>query len=161
MRHRYQQVAGACVRRGGTVIPVQAVDGRGVIGPVRFNGQGPCPLCAVFHASDADPLHPQMVRRYAAQHKPVDPALLSVVAGRVAAMVALAQNVHLEPASRVPALLSAGTTLTVDPFRFFTETDTSRPHPRCPVCFGGRPTSARATGAPAAGADGRRRADAV
>ena len=140
--HRYPDIAAACVRRGGTVIPAAAVDGRGIIGPVRYNGQGPCPLCAVFHAMDTDPLWLRMARNHAAQPTPVDPVVLSVTAGRVAAMVALAQQMHLQPASRIPAGLSAGTMLTVDPFRFFTETDTVGRHPRCPVCFGGQPTGA-------------------
>lgn len=38
------------------VIPVQAIDGKAAIGPIRMAGEGPCPLCADLHRCEFDPL---------------------------------------------------------------------------------------------------------
>lgn len=62
-----------------TWLPVSMIDARGIIGPVRIDGAGPCPLCAHLHRIESDELWHEVAHRAAAVEAPGDPIVRTAI----------------------------------------------------------------------------------
>lgn len=117
-----------------TSVPVSVVDHRGVIGPLRIDAAGPCPLCHDLHHTDRDGLWHRVVTQLPGGPVRPSPATLSMVVGQSTAVIAeLAGGTTppgVSPLSPVP-----GEILVTDPWAGSTR-EVMDTHPRCPVCFG-------------------------
>lgn len=116
-----------------TWLPAAVVDARGLVGPLRLVGQGPCPMCVDLHRTGADGYWHRVVTQLPAGPVDPDPVVVAATAAQVAT-VALALLGVAEPPGTPRRLLSPGQVTVVDPY---TRNRRSRMtvHPRCPVCF--------------------------
>lgn len=122
--------------RGGRrelFVPVQLVDGRGVIGPLRSGGLGPCPLCTQLHRTDVDPHWPHLLTQLpgAASAAPVT---VAATAAHAAAMVLAHYGLDRPPLGTTSRRWQPGLVLDVDPFGELRESVMAS-HPHCPLCF--------------------------
>lgn len=117
-----------------TWIPAAILDGRGLIGPLRVRGQGPCPLCLDLHHAERDGRwYPTLSQLPGGPPRP-DPLTLAATAAR---LIALAQRLcgREQAPPGAPSLpLSPGLLLEVDPHSGQVS-QVVEPHPRCPVCW--------------------------
>ena len=116
-----------------TWVPGAIVDQRGMVGPVRMDGRGPCPLCADLHRTDVDGFWHRVVTQMPGGPSQPDPVVVAAAAARLAAW-ALALCGAPAPPGRPPVIPAPGQVVTVDPYGG-DESDTWGTHRRCPVCF--------------------------
>jgi len=116
-----------------TWVPGAIVDQRGMVGPVRMDGRGPCPLCADLHRTDVDGFWHRVVTQMPGGPSQPDPVVVAATAARLAAW-ALALCGAPAPPGRPPVIPAPGQVVTVDPYGG-DESDTWGTHRRCPVCF--------------------------
>lgn len=118
-----------------TWVPAAILDGRGVIGPLRIRGTGPCPMCLDLHRSDRDGRwYPTVSQLPGGPHTP-DPLTLAATAARVITVVQQLLGRHLEPPGSPRRQLVSGSYLEVDPRSPAEHSRIIVPHPRCPVCW--------------------------
>ncbi|MGP6175153.1 TOMM precursor leader peptide-binding protein [Corynebacterium sp. A21] len=118
-----------------TWVPAAILDGRGVIGPLRIRGEGPCPMCLDLHRSDRDGRwYPTVSQLPGGPHTP-DPLTLAATAARVVTVAQQLLGRHLEPPGSPRRQLLAGSYLEVDPRSPADQYSIITPHPRCPVCW--------------------------
>lgn len=115
-------------------IPAAILDGRGLIGPLRIRGRGPCPLCLDLHRAEQDGRwYPTLSQLPGGPPRP-DPLTLAATAAR---LIALAQRLcgreQAPPGAPTPPL-SPGLLLEVDPHSE-SVSQVVEPHSRCPVCW--------------------------
>lgn len=120
-------------RFSDTSLPVSVVDQRGVIGPVRVDATGPCPLCADLHHTDRDSFWHRVVTQLPGGPVHPSPATLAMVAGQATALIAALTGVPAPPGV-VPLSPQPGEVTVTDPWAGVSH-QTMAPHPRCPVCF--------------------------
>lgn len=127
-----------------TWLSCAVVDHRGVIGPLRINAEGPCPLCADLHRTDVDGFWHRVVTQLPGGPARPDAAVVSATAAQAAVIVA--DLVGCPPPPGYARLgLEPGAVISVDPWSGI-HRETMAVHPRCPVCFSfsGTPTEQRA-----------------
>ena len=118
-----------------TWLPVSMMDARGIIGPVRVAGSGPCPLCTHLHRIDADEHWHEVARRAEKADAPGDPVVrAAVVLHSVVAVRRLLGRPSPPGAPRGKPL--AGELKEVDLYGVEQHRLVSQ-HPRCPHCAGG------------------------
>ena len=116
-----------------TWVSCSVIDHRGVIGPLRIDGRGPCPLCADLHRTDADPFWHRVVTQVPGGPARPDAAVLAATAAQAAVLVAELVG-HLPPPGYAPLGPQPGEVLSVDPWSGIRR-EAMAVHPRCPVCF--------------------------
>lgn len=109
-------------RRAPTYLSAALLDSRGLIGPGRRNGRGPCLMCVDLHRSDIDPHWHALVTQQPNGPTHPDPVALSATAARLAALV--------ERDS-----WQAGDTEEIDIYTGEFRRSRITVHPRCPVCW--------------------------
>lgn len=116
-----------------TWVSCSVIDHQGVIGPLRIGSQGPCPLCADLHRTDADAFWHRVVTQLPGGPARPDPAVLAATAAQTAVIVAELVGCP-PPPGHAPPVLRPGAVHTVDPWSGVRR-ETMSVHPRCPVCF--------------------------
>ncbi|MCG7276461.1 TOMM precursor leader peptide-binding protein [Corynebacterium singulare] len=117
-----------------TWLPVSMLDARGIIGPVRVKGTGPCPMCAHLHRIDADEQWHEVAQRASEASRPGDPVTRTAVVMHAVVTIRRLMGRPTPPgAPRTRPL--AGELKEVDLYgveqhRLVLE------HPRCPYCRG-------------------------
>ena len=117
-----------------TWLPVSMLDARGIIGPVRVKGTGPCPMCAHLHRIDADEQWHEVAQRASEASRPGDPVTRTAVVMHAVVTIRRLMGRPAPPgAPRTRPL--AGELKEVDLYgveqhRLVLE------HPRCPYCRG-------------------------
>ncbi len=111
----------------------------GVVGPLRLDGAGPCPMCVDLHRADADPAWGPVLAQLDGRPAAPDPAVVAATAACLATLTAQLAGLPAPPGVRLPEPVAGAVTeldATGVPRRGRLE-----PHPRCPVCFylGSRP----------------------
>lgn len=76
----------ALLARRRTIIPARIVDGEVIIGPLRIDGDGPCPFCIDLHELRADP-QARILRSQLSAAMRFDPLCEHMLASRVAAIL--------------------------------------------------------------------------
>lgn len=115
-------------------LPVQLIDGHGLVGPVANWSSGPCPLCTQLHRTDVDPAWPQLLTQLPGSSPAGAPVTIAATAAQATAIVL--QVVGLDS----PALGTAkrewipGTMVQVEPFSGGREFVVEQ-HRHCPLCF--------------------------
>lgn len=120
-------------RLARTWAPVSVLDHRGVIGPLRIDAHGPCPLCADLHRTDVDGFWHRTVSQMPAGALHPAPAVVAMLAAQAATVAAELLGVP-PPPGHAPLGLRAGEVFTVDPLAGV-HREVMAVHPRCPVCF--------------------------
>ncbi|MFP7366340.1 hypothetical protein SFC07_11315 [Corynebacterium callunae] len=106
-----------------TYLSAALIDSRGLIGPGRRDGVGPCLLCVDLHRSDIDPHWHALVSQHPNGPTHADPIAEAATAARLAALVSAD--------SWLP-----GEVEEVDPHLGAYRKSHLAPHPRCPLCWG-------------------------
>ena len=120
-------------RLARTWIPVSVVDHRGVIGPLRIDAAGPCPLCADLHHTDTDPYWHRVVTQLPGGPVHPAPATVAGTAAHTAAVVGALLGVPAPPGV-TPLQPRPGEVTVTDPWTG-TQRTVLEVHPQCPVCF--------------------------
>lgn len=128
--------ANALAGTGTTWIPVSLLDNRGVIGPVRLRGQGPCPLCAHLARVDMDPLWNIISTQLTRVRRTPEAVVLDAVAAHTQVIIRRLMGRPLPPGAPT-AKPRPGQQWEVDVYGHHQQR-TVIAHPRCPVCFGGK-----------------------
>ncbi|WP_156230247.1 hypothetical protein [Corynebacterium occultum] len=117
-----------------TWVPAAILDGRGLIGPLRIKGRGPCPMCLDLHRAETDGRwYPTLSQLPGGPPRP-DPLTLAATAAKLIALAQRLSGRDLTPPGAPRTSLSPGLILEVDPH----SEDSSgvlEPHRRCPVCW--------------------------
>lgn len=126
--------AHALHKSAATWLPVSMVDARGIIGPVRVNGAGPCPMCAHLHRIDADEQWHEVARHAGEASRPGDPVVRTAVVMHAVVTIRRLMGRPTPPGAPQTRPL-AGELKEVDLYgieqhRLVLE------HPRCPYCSG-------------------------
>ncbi|MDY3127478.1 MAG: hypothetical protein SOW59_05025 [Corynebacterium sp.] len=128
-------VAAALIRlpEGCVFIPVNVIDNRGIVGPLRLDTQGPCPLCFELHRADIDPCWPLLTRQLPNTTPTYDPVVAASVNARLIMIIEWALKRPLPPSAR-PRSYFSGEVFDVDLYgksqhRLLTT------HSQCPICF--------------------------
>lgn len=116
-----------------TWVGVAVLDHRGVIGPLRIDDTGPCPLCADLHLTDRDPFWHRVVTQLPGGPVSPAPATLAMVAAQAGTVIASLVDSPAPPGV-APVVPVPGELITVDPWAGVSH-DVLDVHPRCPVCF--------------------------
>lgn len=109
------------------------IDSRGMVGPLRLTGVGPCPLCVDLHRCEVDRKWASIVTRQTAQPAAPDQAAVAATAAVLATVALKVLGVADPPGAHRPAP-QPGAVTEVDPYGA-TRRYRMRPHRRCPVCF--------------------------
>ncbi|GAB3941801.1 hypothetical protein [Corynebacterium tapiri] len=117
------------VRTHPNTVTAAALDHRGLVGPVRLDGRGACPMCVELTWVRNDPLFHLMAREL--EQPDQDPLAISATAATATAVVGALVEARSTP--------EVGTCWVIDPYdpvaahRFVLP-----PHPGCPICFAAR-----------------------
>lgn len=122
-------------RLARTWAPATIVDGRGMIGPLRVNGRGPCPLCGDLHRAARDNRWYPTVSQLPTGPTDPDPVTVAATAARLVAVAQHLLGLHLEPPGAPVQQLRPGAVIEVNPRGTGGAPQTMPPHPGCPVCF--------------------------
>lgn len=116
-----------------TWLPVSAIDSRGIIGPLHYRGEGPCPLCFDLVRSDMDPSWPTVIAQYGQHTKVHDFAVYHAITAHTLVAVGAVTGTPTPPG--VPAARAMpGSLIDVDVYGQTTHR-ILEPHPHCPACF--------------------------
>ena len=119
-----------------TWLPVSLLDNRGVIGPVRVQGRGPCPLCAHLSRVDTDPRWNIISTQLTRVRRTPEAVVLDAVAAHTQVIIRRLMGRPLPPGAPT-AKPRPGQQWEVDVYGHHQQR-TVIAHPRCPVCFGGK-----------------------
>nr|WP_274706292.1 hypothetical protein [Corynebacterium marquesiae] len=128
--------ANALAGTATTWVPVSLLDNRGVIGPVRIRGQGPCPLCAHLARVDMDPLWNIISTQLTRVRRTPEAVVLDAVAAHTQVIIRRLMGRSLPPGAPT-AKPRPGQQWEIDVYGHHQQR-TVIAHPRCPVCFGGK-----------------------
>ncbi len=128
-----RSMAPMLTRLARTWVSVSVLDHRGVVGPLRIDDTGPCPLCTDLHRTDRDPYWHRVVTQLPGGPVSPAPATLAMVAAQAATVIASLVDVPSPPGVTAPAP-APGDLITVDPWAGVSH-EVLGVHPRCPVCF--------------------------
>lgn len=120
-------------RSTATWISGAVLDSRGMVGPLRLNGAGPCPLCVDLHRCEVDRQWAKIVTRQTAQPTSPDRAAVAATAAVLATVTLKVVGASDPPGAFRPAP-QAGAVVEVDPYGA-SRRYRMRRHRRCPVCF--------------------------
>lgn len=129
-----------------TWLPGAIVDAHGIVGPLHLDGEGPCPLCVELHRADTDGHWHRVVTQLPGGPVTPDPVVVAATAAQLVAVARVLVGVP-EPPGAPRQRPTPGLVLEVDPYA----RDRRRRwdvHPRCPVCFGRRPSHRKAESTP-------------
>lgn len=118
-------LAPALARCVGRWVSGAIVDKRGVVGPVRMQNLGACPLCVDLHRTDQDEFWHRVVTQLPGGPVAPDPVVVTATAVRLAVITLDILRGMAPP---------PGHTVTVDPYGL-DEEKVWGTHPRCPICF--------------------------
>ncbi|QGU03950.1 hypothetical protein [Corynebacterium comes] len=116
-----------------TWVSCSVIDHRGVIGPLRIDAHGPCPLCADLHRTDSDDFWHRVVTQLPGGPARPDAAVLAATAAQASVVVAELVGCPPPPGYAPPGF-GPGAIISVDPWSGV-HRETMTVHPRCPVCF--------------------------
>ncbi|WP_259466269.1 hypothetical protein [Corynebacterium macginleyi] len=119
-----------------TWLPVSLLDNRGIIGPLRVEGQGPCPLCIHLHRVDADPQWTTIASQLTKVRRQPEKLVIDAVAAQAQVVIRRLSKRPLPPGAPT-AFPRPGQQWEVDVYGRHQQR-TAIAHPRCPVCFGGK-----------------------
>lgn len=123
------------LRHPGPVVPAAIIDHRGVVGPLRLDGAGPCPMCCELHTLDADPAW----TRVAGPCSSGDPAVVAATAAAAGLVARALAGARSGPPGTAEPRLHPGWRISIDLFSHHDpgggRADVLRPHPGCPVCW--------------------------
>lgn len=109
------------------------LDSHGVVGPVRLDGAGPCPLCVDLHRADSDPAWGPVLAQLDGSASSPDPAVVAATAACLATLTAQLAGLPGPPGVRREEPV-AGAVTELDAAGVLRRYRLD-PHPRCPVCF--------------------------
>ncbi|AZA10897.1 type 1 periplasmic-binding domain-containing protein [Corynebacterium gerontici] len=112
------------------VIPVQAIDGKAVVGPIRMAGEGPCPLCADLHRCEVDPLWASIRAQEGMSF--LEAPARHAAAGAVLGMIRALDVPHLGPGGSTHTA-RPGLRLRLDGMS--ATADAIKAHQLCPLCW--------------------------
>ncbi|WIM68307.1 TOMM precursor leader peptide-binding protein [Corynebacterium breve] len=116
-----------------TVIPVNVVDHRVLIGPVRMRGTGACLLCLQLRLTDIDEEWHRITSLFQSGPPRPDPTVIS--AGVAETSVLLRRAIKADvPAGVTLEPVSGGELIVVDPFGGGTRREAIAQHGQCPAC---------------------------
>lgn len=116
-----------------TWVSCAIVDYRGIIGPLRIDARGPCPLCADLHRTDVDGFWHRVVTQLPGGPARPDAAVVAATAAHAAVLIA--ELVESPPPPGHAAMrLAPGAVVSVNPWSGVSR-EIMSVHPRCPVCF--------------------------
>lgn len=120
-----------------TLTFIGVIDGRGVIGPARIHGEGPCPTCVRLHLVERDAAILQLVRQLPRDCAAFRQDPLVVSATAAAATAHVLQILGIAPAPGVPTRRPVpGEATILNPYEpHAAERRLIEAHPRCPDCF--------------------------
>lgn len=130
-----RRLAPRLVQQLGPVIPVSLIDGRGIIGPLRIGGVGPCPLCMDLHRIEVDRSWPTLLAQAAAARGGFDPMAAHATVAKVLPMMGALVRPGMEPPGAHRLSLNPGDMFEVDPFDLSTQVRRYPEHPGCPACW--------------------------
>lgn len=118
-----------------TYLPVELIDHAGVIGPLRIDGRGPCPLCTNLYRCSIDPQWPKIAAQQPNGPAHPDPLLVQLTAVRTVQVVHGLLDTWRQPQweRTEPGALEPGTQWHVE--LSATEVRYVPVHSRCPRCF--------------------------
>lgn len=119
-----------------TWLPVSLLDNRGIIGPVRVQGRGPCPLCAHLSRVDTDPRWNIISTQLPRVRRTPEAVVLDAVSAHTQVIIRRLMGRPLPPGAPT-AKPRPGQQWEVDVYGHHQQR-TIIAHPRCPVCFGGK-----------------------
>lgn len=132
-------------RFASTWLPGAIIDRRGVVGPLRIDGVGPCPLCVDLHRTDLDEYWHRVVTQVPGGPENPDPVVIAataaVLSARALALVRSPGSPGTATALGMPLrALEAGAQVSVDPYASGVNVaeesvEWLNTHRRCPVCF--------------------------
>ncbi|MCZ9309204.1 hypothetical protein ACUY3K_07540 [Corynebacterium uberis] len=125
-------IAPAIVAGADIIIPAAIMDARGVVGPLRMWGSGPCPMCRDLHRSQADPGWHRVAPDYGPAAQRADPVLVAATAARAAAWLSILSGLPAPPGWPHSTPLP-GDVITVDPYGTTTASQ-CHTHRLCPLC---------------------------
>lgn len=128
--------ANALAGTATTWLPVSLLDNRGVIGPVRLQGRGPCPFCAHLSRVDMDPLWNIISTQLTRVRRVPEAVVLDAVTAHTQVVIRRLMGRPLPPGAPT-AKPRPGQQWEVDVYGHHQQR-TAIAHPRCPVCFGGK-----------------------
>lgn len=117
-----------------SIIPIELMDGRAIIGPLRLNRRGACPLCLDLHRADCDPSWVRVMNSLPPELSP-EPIVTTAAAAVGSAITQKALGRIIDPPGNHDSELVPGSVFLIDPLHFSIEHYLMRKHPRCPVCF--------------------------
>ncbi|PCC83351.1 hypothetical protein COM45_03055 [Corynebacterium accolens] len=127
------ELAEALRKCKGDFLPVSMFDARGVIGPLRTAGRGPCPMCSHLHRIDGDEQWHNVVAQLDAADAKADEVIIKAVAMQTMIFLRRLAGRPSPPGAKSSRVIQ-GELLEVDPYghnqyRLVLE------HPKCPYCF--------------------------
>lgn len=120
-------------RSTATWLSGAVLDSRGMVGPLRLNGAGPCPLCVDLHRCEVDRQWAKIIARQTAQPASPDRAAVAATAAVLATVTLKVIGAPDPPGAFRPAP-QAGAVIEVDPYGA-SRRYRMRRHRHCPVCF--------------------------
>lgn len=129
------QVLAEAVRNGERewFLPVQLIDGLGIIGPLATQDRGPCPQCTQLHRLEADPDWTYLLTQIPGVSSG-SPVLITATAAQGAAVVLSLVGLDSPPLGAVSERWQPGDTAVVNPFGDSRRLQVGR-HSSCPSCF--------------------------
>lgn len=122
-------------RLAHTWVPATILDGRGMIGPLRIDARGACPMCGDLHRAAKDPLWYPTVSQLPGGPTSPDPLTIAATAARLAAVAQQLLGLQLQPPGAPVQQLAPGAVIEVDPRSGELPVTIMTPHPKCPVCW--------------------------
>lgn len=119
-----------------TWLPISLLDNRGIIGPLRVEGQGPCPLCIHLYRVDADPQWTTIASQLTSVRRQPEKLVIDAVAAQAQVVVRRLSKRPLLPGAPT-SFPRPGQQWEVDVYGRHQQR-TAIAHPRCPVCYGGK-----------------------
>lgn len=116
-------------------MPVSIVDSRGLIGPLRLKGKGPCPLCFELHRADMDPRWAVLTRQLAQSAIVTDEQVLAAVTAQAAVLIDWLVGRPIPPGSPQKRYY-AGELFDIDIYGR-SQHRLVGSHQQCPACFNG------------------------
>ncbi|QGU02654.1 hypothetical protein CKALI_08995 [Corynebacterium kalinowskii] len=135
-RLAHARALGPAVRNGKRefFVPVQLIDGRGLIGPIATHSLGPCPLCLQLHRTDVDPHWPQVLTQIPGSSPSGAPVTVAATAAQTAAVVLSFFGLDVPALGNPGRSWLPGQVVQVDPFGQTQRFEVGR-HDGCPLCF--------------------------
>lgn len=122
-------------RLAHTWVPATILDGRGLIGPLRIDSRGACPMCGDLHRAARDPLWYPTVSQLPGGPTSPDPVTVTATAAHLTAVAQQLIGLQLQPPGAPVQHLEPGLVIEVNPRGVAAPPKIMPSHPKCPVCW--------------------------